>query len=141
MPETRHDSTKSTHCRDVGALSLEPPRRQGMQRNYETYNGIPIVLGHFVNPTVLHITWGIEMINLFLPNHRCKPHSFACVDLRAAMFSIPSCAWVDSSGRLFHDLSRKHAGKHVSRIMSETSWDVEQTKNRLPFPAKTTFQI
>ena len=63
------------------------------------------------------------------------------VDLRAAMFSIPSCAWVDSSGRLFHNLSRKHAGKHVSRIMRETSWDVEQTKNRLAFPAKTTVQI
>ena len=24
---------------------------------------IPIVLGHFVNRTVLHLTWGIEMIN------------------------------------------------------------------------------
>ena len=38
MSETLHDSTKSTHCRDVGALSLEQPRRQGMQRNYEMYS-------------------------------------------------------------------------------------------------------
>ena len=116
MSETLHDSTKSTHCCDVGALSLEPPRRQGMQRhrNDKSY--------------------------LFLPNHRCKWRSFARVDLRAAMFSIPSCAWVDSSGRLFHDLSRKHAGKHVSRIMRETSWDVEQTKNRLAFLPKRRFK-
>ena len=77
---------------------------------------------------------------LFLPNHRCKRRSFARVDLRAAMFSIPSCAWVDSYGRLFHDLSRKHAGKHMSRIMRETSWDVEQTKNRLAFLPKRRFK-
>ena len=50
MAGTRHDNTNSTHCRDVGALSLEPTHRQGMQRSYET---TPVVLGHFVNQTVL----------------------------------------------------------------------------------------
>ena len=49
---------------------------------------------------------------LFLPNHRCKWRSFAHVDLRAALFSFPSCIAVDSSDRLFHDLSRNHAGHH-----------------------------
>ena len=87
---------------------------------------IAIVLGHFVNRTVLNLTRCIEMIHfyapgypvhrnessndksyLFLPNHRRKRHSFAHVDLRAAMFSPPSCIAVDSSDRLFHDLSRK----------------------------------
>ena len=32
------------------------------------------------------------------------------VDLRAAMFSFPSCIAVDSSDRLFHDLLRNQAG-------------------------------
>ena len=51
---------------------------------------------------------------LFLPNYRHKRHSFVRVDLRAAMFSFPSCIALDSSGRLFHDLSRYHAGhQHV----------------------------
>ena len=38
MAETLHDNTKSTHCRDVGALSMEPSHRQGMHRSYETYS-------------------------------------------------------------------------------------------------------
>ena len=38
MAGTRHDNMNSTHCRDVGALSLEPTHRQGMQRSYETYS-------------------------------------------------------------------------------------------------------
>ena len=38
MAEMRHDNKKSTHCRDVGALSLEPCHQQGMQRSYETYS-------------------------------------------------------------------------------------------------------
>ena len=104
---------------------------------------IPIVLGHFVNRTVLHKTGHRnDKSYLCLPNHLCKRRSFAHVDLRAAMFSVPSCAWVDSSGRLFHDLSRKHADNpRVQNTMRETIWDVEQTKNRLPFHAKTTVQI
>ena len=59
MSETLHDSTKSTHCRDVGALSSHPA---GKECNVITKR-IPIVLGHFVNRTVLHITRGIKMIN------------------------------------------------------------------------------
>ena len=38
MAEMRHDNTNSTHSRHVGALSLEPTHRQGMQRSYETYS-------------------------------------------------------------------------------------------------------
>ena len=56
--------------------------------------------------------------------------SFARVDLHAAMFPFPSCIVVDSSAQ----------AASVSRTMRETSWDVEQTRNRLPFLAKTTFQ-
>ena len=50
MAETRHDNTKSTHCRDVGALSLE--HLTGKECNIVTKR-IPVVLGHFVNGTVL----------------------------------------------------------------------------------------
>ena len=85
MFETRHDSTKSTHCRDVGALSLEPPRRQGMQRNFT--KRIPIVLGHFVNRTVLHITQGIEMINHI---YSCQIITANGVVLRV-WISVPPC--------------------------------------------------
>ena len=70
MVETRHDTTKSTHCRDVGALLLKPSHRQG--RNDKSY--------------------------LFLPNYRRKQRGFACVDLRAAMFSFPSCVAIDRIG-------------------------------------------
>ena len=59
------------------------------------------------------------------------------------MFSFPSCIAVDNSGRLFHDLLRNletRQATSVSRIMGETSWDVEQTRKRLPFLVKTTKQ-
>ena len=77
---------------------------------------IPVVLGHFVERTVLPVNLGHrnDKSYLFLPNYRRKWRSFVHVDLRAAMFSFPSCITVDSSGRLFHDLSRNHAGhQHV----------------------------
>ena len=117
MSETRHDNTKSTHCRDVGALSLEPPHRQGMQRSYETYSNRtwPFCWSNCTPHNPGHRN---DKSYLFVPNHRCKRRSFARVDLRAAMFSIPLCAWVYSSGRLFHNLSRKHAGNpRVQNIM------------------------
>ena len=38
MVEMRSDTTKSTHCRDVGALLLKPSHRQGMRRSYEAYS-------------------------------------------------------------------------------------------------------
>ena len=45
MAEMRHDNTNSTHCRDVGTLSLEPSYQQGMQRCYETYcNGLYLAI-------------------------------------------------------------------------------------------------
>ena len=109
MSETRHDNTKSTHCHDVGALSLEPSYRQGMQRNYETYCNRTWPFRQS-NCTPLNAVHRNDKSYLFLPNHRCKRRSFGHVDLRAAMFSFPSCTAVDSSDRLFHDLSRNHAG-------------------------------
>ena len=42
---------------------------------------------------------------LFLPNYHRKRRSFVGVDLRAAMFSFPSCIALDSSGGPFHYLS------------------------------------
>ena len=106
MSETRHDNTKSTHCRDVGALFLGPPHRQGMQRSYETYSNRtwPFCQSNYTPHNPGHRN---DKSYLFLPNHRRKWRSFARVDLRAAMFSFP----VDSSGRLFHDLSRNHVGQ------------------------------
>ena len=113
MAETHHDNTKSTHCRDVGALSPEPTHRQGMQRSYETYsnrtwpffqsNCTPVSPGHRNDKSYL-----------FLPSQRLKRCSFARVDLHATMFSFPSCIEVvDSSGRLFHELLRNHAGHQL----------------------------
>ena len=117
MSETRHDSTKSTQCRDVGALYLEPSYRQGMQRNYETYcnRTWPFCQS---NCTPLDPVHGNDKSYLFLPSHCRKRRSFAHVDLRAAMFSFPSCFAVDSSDRLFQDLSRDHAEHSFSRKMS-----------------------
>ena len=104
---------------------------------------IPIVLGHFVDQTVLHITRGIEMIN----------HIYSCQIIAAndavlhVWISMPPCfpshrvhgytVLVDC----FTICQESTQATRVSRIMRETSWDVEQTKNRLPFPAKTTVQI
>ena len=110
MSETHHDNKKSTHCRYVGALSLEPSYRQGMQRNYETYSNRTRPFCQ-LNCTPLNPVHRNDKSYLFLPNHRRKRRRFlAHVDLRAAMFSFPSCIAVDSSDRLFHDLSRNHAG-------------------------------
>ena len=69
MSETRHDSMKSTHCRDVGALSLEPSYRQGMQRNYETYSNRtwPFLQS---NCTPLNPGHRNDKSYLFLQNHR-----------------------------------------------------------------------
>ena len=109
MSETRHDNTKSTHCRDVGALSLEPSYRQGMQRNYEMYSNRTWPFSQS-NCTPINPVHRKDKSYLFLPNYRRKRRSFAHVDLRAAMFSFPSCIALDSSDRLFHDLSRNQAG-------------------------------
>ena len=102
MAETRHDNTKSTHCRDVGPLSLKPTHRQGMQRSYETYSSRT---WPFCQSKCTLISPGHrnDKSYLFLPNYRRKRRSFVRVDLRAAMFSFPSCIALDSSGRLFHD--------------------------------------
>ena len=125
MSETHHDNTKSTHCRDVGALFLGPPHRQGMQRSYETYSNRtwPFCQSNCTPHNPGHRN---DKSYLFLPNHRRKRRSFARVDLRAAMFSFP----VDSSGRLFHDLSRNHAGQqrvqHYARNLLRCGTDYKQ---------------
>ena len=103
-----HDNTMSTHCCDVGALSLEPSYRQGMQHNYKTYSNRTWPFCQS-NCTPLNPGHKNDKSYLFLPNLHRKRHSFAHVDLLAAMFSFPSCIAVDSSDRLFHDLSRNHA--------------------------------
>ena len=118
MSQTHHDNTKSTHYRDVGALSLEPSYRQGMQRNYETYSNRTWPFCQS-NRTPLNPVHRNDKSYLFLPNHRHKRHSFAHVDLRAAMFSFPSCLAVDSYDRLFHNLSRNHAGHQCSELCTK----------------------
>ena len=120
MEETRHDTTKSTHCRDVGALFLKPSHRQGMQRSYETYSNRT---WPFCQSNCTLVSPGIEMIKsyLLLPNNRRKQRGFARVDLPAAMFSFPLCVAGDSSGRLFHDLSRNQAGhKRAVVLLTKT---------------------
>ena len=113
MVETRHDTTKSIHCCDVGALFLKPSHRQGMQRSYETYSNRT---WPFCQSNCTLVSPGIEMINhiYFWPNNRRKQRGFARVGLRAAMFSFPLCVAGGSSGRLFHDLSRNHAGHQTT---------------------------
>ena len=112
--QTLHDNTKSTHCRNVGALSLEPTHGQGMQRGYETYSRRtwPFCQSNCTLVSPGHRT---DKSHLFLPNYcRRKGRSFFRVDLCAAMFSFPSCIALDNSGRLFHDLFRYHPGhQHV----------------------------
>ena len=85
MSETRHDNTKSTHCRDVGALFLGPPHRQGMQRSYETYSNRtwPFCQTNYTP----HNPRGIEMIN----------HIYSCQIIAAngivlrVWISVPPC--------------------------------------------------
>ena len=60
MVETHHDTTKSTHCRDVGALLLKPSHRQGMRRSYETYSNRT---WPFCQSNCTLVSPGIEMIN------------------------------------------------------------------------------
>ena len=103
----KHEVNSVTHCRDVGALS----HRQGMQCSYKTYSNRTWPFCQ-TNCTPLNPGHRNDKSNLFLPNHHRKRRSFARVDLRATMFSFPSCIAVDNSGRLFHDLSRNHAGHH-----------------------------
>ena len=104
MAGTRHDNTNSTHCRDLGALSLKPTHRQGMQRSYETYSSRTWPLCQS-NCTLVGPGHRNDQSYLFWPNYRRKRRNFVRVELRAAMFSFPSCIALDSSGRLFHDLS------------------------------------
>ena len=97
MAETLHDNTKSTHCHDVGASSLEPSLRQCNVVTKRIWS----VLGHFVNWTVTQLAQGIEMIN----------HIYCCQIIAANSVVLRvSYIAVDSSDRLFHDLSRNHAG-------------------------------
>ena len=115
MAETHHDTTKSTHCRHVGALFLEPSYRQGMQRSYETYSNRTWPFCQS-NCTLVSPGHRNDKSYLFLPNYRRKQRVFARVDLRAAMFSFPSWVAGDSSARLFHDLSSNHAGRQLVQI-------------------------
>ena len=112
MAETCHDTTKSTQCPDVGALFLEPSHRQGMQRSYKTYSNRTWPFCQS-NCTLVSPGHRNDKSNLFLPNYRRKQHGFARVDLRATMFSFPSCVAGDSSAGLFHDLSRNHACRQL----------------------------
>ena len=105
MAGTRHDNANSTHCRNVGALSLEPTHQQGMQRSYETYSSRTWPFCQS-NSTLVGPGHRNDKSYLFWPNYRRKRRSFVCVELRAAMFSFPSCIALDSSGRLFHDHDR-----------------------------------
>ena len=91
------------------AWPWSPPTRQGMQYNYKTYSNRtrPFFQSNY---TPLNPGHRNDKSYLFLPNQRCKWRSFARVDLRAAMFSLPLCIAGDGSSRLFHDLSRNHAG-------------------------------
>ena len=108
MSETPHDNMKSTHCRDVGALS----HRQGMQLLYQWYETYSNRTWPFRQANCTPLNPGHRNVKsyLFLPNHRRKRRNFAHVDLRSTTFSFPSCIAVDNSGRRFHDLSRNHAG-------------------------------
>ena len=108
MAETCHDNVKSTHCCDVGALSLDSSQRQGMQRSYKTHSNLTWPFCQS-NCTLVSPGHRNAKSYLFLPNYRRKRRSFACEDLSVAMFSFPSCIVVDSSGRLFHNLSKNHA--------------------------------
>ena len=113
MAETHHDNTKSTHCRDAGALSLELSHRQGMQCNYEKFS-IRTWPCCQSNCTLVSPGHRNYKSYLFLPNYCHKRHSFVRMDLRDTMFSFPSCIVVDSSHRLYHNLSRNHVGhQHV----------------------------
>ena len=113
MAEMRHDNTNSTHCRGVGALSLEPTHRQGMQRSYETYSNRTWPFCQS-NCTLVSPGHRNDKSYLFLSNYRRKRRSFVRVDLRAAMFSFPSCIALDRSGRLFHDLSSQNDRSNIS---------------------------
>ena len=84
-------------------VTVEPTHRQGMQHSYDTYSSHtrPICQS---NSTLVSPGHRNDKSYLFLPNCRRKRRSFLRVDLRAAMFSFPSCIALDSSGRRFHDL-------------------------------------
>ena len=69
MAETHHDNTKSTHCRDMGTLSLEPTHRQGMQRSYETYSSRTWSFCQS-NCTLVSPGHRNDKAYLFLPNYR-----------------------------------------------------------------------
>ena len=107
---------------------------------------ILIILGHFVNQTVLQLAWGIEMINHIYFCHIIAANGvvFARVDISVAMFSFPMYIAVDSSDKLFHDLSRNHAGhQHVQKwelcVKRVGMWNRPETG--CPFLPKTTVQI
>ena len=140
MAETHHDNTKSTHCRDVGALSLEPIHRQGMQRSYETYSS-PTWPFCQSNCTLVSPGHRNDKSYSFLPNYHCKWRSFVRVDLHAAMFSSTLCIALDSSGRLCHDLSRHHAGQqHVQELCAKPVGMWNGLETGCPYLPKTTVQ-
>ena len=103
---------------------------------------IAIVLGHFVNRTVLHLTRCIEMINHI---HSCQIIAANGVVMRV-WISVPPCFPSHRALRqtvpidCFTICRETTQATSVFIIMRETSWDVEQTRIRLPFLAKTTVQ-
>ena len=127
MAQLHHDNTKSAHCRDVGALSLEPCHYQGMQHSYEMYTN-PTWLFCQLNCTVVIPGNKNDKSYLFLPN--------ASNGIVLHVFSFPSCIVVDNSGRLFHNLLRNHTGhQHMQNYaQSQLGW------NRLPFLPKQWFK-
>ena len=79
-------------------VSLEPTHRQGMQRSYETYSNRTWPFCQS-NCTLVSQGHRKDKSYLFLPNYGCKRRSFVRVDLRAAMFSFPSCIALDLSSQ------------------------------------------
>ena len=124
----------------LGALSLEPTHRQGMQRSYEMYSSRTWSFCQS-NCTLVSSGHRNDKSYLFLPNYRRKQRSFARVDLCAAMFSFPSCMALDNSGRLFHDLSRYHAGhQHVQSYARKPVEMWNRLETGCPFLPKWPFK-
>ena len=104
---------------------------------------IPIVLGHFVSRTVLQLARGIEMINHIYFCQIIATNGIVCAcgsPCRHVFLPIVHLEG-DSSGRLFHDVSRNHAGQPAyPELCAKTVWMWNRLETGCPFLPKQWFK-
>ena len=142
MAETQHGTVTQSQLTVVMWAPCSRSHLTSKECNVVTKH-IPIVLGHFVSRTVLQLAGGIEMINHIYFCQIIAKSGIVCAcgsPCRHVFLPIVHLAG-DSSGRLFYDVSRNHAGQPAyPELCAKTVGMWNRVETGCPFLPKQWFK-